>query len=58
MANGLCLLTKRLDQGRLVWPKMVGTCGSITLTPAQLAMLIEGEEDQKGVQWTAFPTQD
>lgn len=40
--DGLCLFTKRLDQGRLVWPTMVGIDGSITLTPAQLAMLIEG----------------
>ena len=40
--NGLCLFTKRLDQGSFVWPTMAGYDGSITLTPAQLAMLIEG----------------
>ena len=40
--NGLCLFTKRLDQGGFVWPVMAGFEGSITLTPAQLAMLIEG----------------
>lgn len=40
--NGLCLFTKRLDQGSFVWPRMAGYDGSITLTPAQLAMLIEG----------------
>ncbi|MCG7509080.1 IS66 family transposase [Mesorhizobium sp. IRAMC:0171] len=40
--NGLCLFTKRLDQGSFVWPVMAGFDGSITLTPAQLAMLIEG----------------
>lgn len=40
--NGLCLFTKRLDQGGFVWPRMAGIEGSITLSPAQLAMLIEG----------------
>ncbi|WP_376698602.1 IS66 family insertion sequence element accessory protein TnpB [Bradyrhizobium aeschynomenes] len=40
--NGLCLFTKRIDQGGFVWPAMAGYDGSITLTPAQLAMLIEG----------------
>ena len=40
--NGLCLFTKRLDQGGFVWPRMAGYEGSITLSPAQLAMLIEG----------------
>ena len=40
--NGLCLFTKRIDQGGFVWPTMTGFDGSITLTPAQLAMLIEG----------------
>jgi transposase len=40
--NGLCLFTKRLDQGGLAWPRMTGIEGSITLSPAQLAMLIEG----------------
>ncbi len=40
--NGLCLFTKRIDQGGSVWPVMAGYDGSITLTPAQLAMLIEG----------------
>jgi transposase len=32
---------KRLDQGSFAWPTMAGYDGSITLTPAQLAMLIE-----------------
>lgn len=40
--NGLCLFTKRLDQGGFVWPRLVETGGTITLRPAQLAMLIEG----------------
>ncbi|WP_410051248.1 IS66 family insertion sequence element accessory protein TnpB [Bradyrhizobium sp. SZCCHNR1011] len=40
--NGLCLFTKRIDQGDLMWPAMAGYDGPIALTPAQLAMLIEG----------------
>lgn len=40
--SGMCLFTKRIDQGAFVWPVMAGFDGSITLTPAQLAMLIEG----------------
>ncbi|WP_376698572.1 IS66 family insertion sequence element accessory protein TnpB [Bradyrhizobium aeschynomenes] len=31
--NGLCLFTKRIDQGGFVWPVMAGYNGSITLTP-------------------------
>lgn len=40
--NGLCLFTKRIDQGGFVWPRMVDPGGTIPLSPAQLAMLIEG----------------
>ena len=40
--NGLCLFTKRLDQGGFIWPRMIEPEGSVTLCPAQLAMLIEG----------------
>ena len=40
--NGLCLFTKRLDWGGFVWPRMAGFEGSVALSPAQLAMLIEG----------------
>jgi transposase len=38
--QGLCLLAKRLERGRFVWPQ--ATSGSISLTAAQLAMLLEG----------------
>ncbi|GAA4034864.1 IS66 family insertion sequence element accessory protein TnpB [Actimicrobium antarcticum] len=38
--DGLCLLAKRLEQGRFVWPQ--ATSGSVCLTPAQLSMLLEG----------------
>lgn len=38
--DGLCLLTKRLERGRFVWPQ--ATTGSVHLTQAQLSMLLEG----------------
>ena len=40
--NGLCLFTKRLDQGGFVRPKLVDQGGTVSLSPAQIAMLIEG----------------
>jgi transposase len=38
--DGLCLLAKRLERGRFIWPKAEN--GSVSLTPAQLSMLLEG----------------
>ena len=38
--QGLMLLAKRLERGRLVWPQ--ATSGSVSLTSAQLSMLLEG----------------
>ena len=38
--QGFCLFAKRLEKGRFVWP--VTKDGSVTLTPAQLSMLLEG----------------
>lgn len=38
--QGLCLFAKRLEQGRFVWPS--ADSGSVSLTPAQLSMLLEG----------------
>ena len=38
--QGLMLLAKRLERGRFVWPQ--ATSGSLSLTPAQLSMLLEG----------------
>ena len=38
--SGLCLFAKRLEQGKFVWPPIVD--GRLQLTPAQLALLIEG----------------
>ena len=36
----MCLFAKRLERGRFVWPQ--ATSGSVSLTPAQLSMLLEG----------------
>jgi transposase len=38
--DGLCLLAKRLERGRFVWPQAVN--GTVSLTQAQLSMLLEG----------------
>lgn len=38
--QGLCLYAKRLDRGRFVWP--AAERGAVSLTPAQLSMLLEG----------------
>lgn len=38
--QGACLFAKRLERGRFVWPAAKG--GSVAMTPAQLAMLLEG----------------
>ncbi len=40
--TGLCLFTKRIDQGHFVWPRISVAGGTIPLTTAQLAMLLEG----------------
>ncbi|MUU95558.1 IS66 family insertion sequence element accessory protein TnpB, partial [Escherichia coli] len=39
-ADGLCLFTKRLEEGQFIWP--VVRDGKVHLTPAQLSMLLEG----------------
>jgi len=38
---GLCLLTKRLEQGAFIWPA-ANTTGRIVLSAAQLAALLDG----------------
>jgi transposase len=38
--QGLCLFSKRLEKGHFVWP--VTNTGRVSLTPAQLSMLLEG----------------
>jgi transposase len=37
--TGMWLIAKRLEKGRFVWPPIVD--GSMTLTPAQFAILVE-----------------
>ena len=39
-ADGLCLLAKRLERGRFVWPQATG--GTVSLSQAQMSMLLEG----------------
>ena len=38
--QGLCLFAKRLEKGRFIWPSPAD--GKVTITPAQLGMLLEG----------------
>ena len=38
--QGACLFAKRLEQGRFVWPSCKD--GKVSLTAAQLSMLLEG----------------
>jgi transposase len=38
--DGMCLFAKRLERGRFVWPQAAS--GSMSLTAAQLSMLLEG----------------
>ena len=38
--QGACLFSKRLERGRFVWPSATG--GKITVSSAQLSMLLEG----------------
>ena len=38
--QGACLFTKRLEQGRFIWP--AAKEGKVSLSRAQLAMLMEG----------------
>ena len=40
--TGLCLFTKRLEEGRFAWPSPDEAGDSVRLTSAQLSMLIEG----------------
>lgn len=38
--QGSCLFSKRLEKGKFVWPSAKD--GKLSLTPAQLSMLLEG----------------
>ena len=38
--QGACLFSKRLERGRFIWPKLEN--GAVTISPAQLAYMLEG----------------
>ena len=46
--DGLCLFAKRLEKGRFIWPR--ATSGTVSLTPAQLSMLLEGIDWRRPVR--------
>lgn len=48
--DGLCLLAKRLERGRFVWPRTDE--GVAVLTPAQLSMLLEGIDWRRPLRTT------
>ena len=50
--DGMCLFAKRLERGRFVWPR--ATSGAVSLSPAQLSMLVEGI-DWRRVERTQRP---
>jgi len=41
-SQGFCLFAKRLEKGRFIWP--ITREGVVTLSPAQLSMLLEGSD--------------
>ena len=49
--DGLCLFAKRLERGRFVWPKAEN--GSVSLTRAQLSMLLEGSDWRSPIRTSA-----
>lgn len=46
--DGLCVLAKRLEMGRFIWPQAEN--GKIHLTQAQLSMLLEGIDWKRPVR--------
>jgi len=51
--SGLCLYAKRLEKGRFIWPPIVE--GRLLLTPAQLALLVEGIDWRRTVAPAPVP---
>ena len=45
---GACLITKWLERGRFIWPQ--ASSGTISLTSAQLSMLLEGIDWRRPVR--------
>lgn len=50
--QGMCLFSKRMDRGRFIWP--ITKAGKVSLTAAQLSMLLEGI-DWRRPERTATP---
>ena len=50
--DGLCLLAKRLERGRFVWPQ--AERGTVSISRAQLSMLLEGIDWRRPMR-TAAP---
>ena len=46
--QGLCLFSKRMDRGRFIWP--ITKAGKVSLTAAQLSMLLEGIDWRRPVR--------
>ena len=49
--QGACLFTKRLERGRFIWPQAEN--GSVSLSRAQLSMLLEGIDWRRPVRTSA-----
>ncbi len=49
--DGLCLFAKRLERGRFIWPHAEN--GTVSLTRAQLSMLLEGIDWRRPVRTSA-----
>ena len=48
--TGLCLYTKRLEQGIFVWPSTVEPGGTLMLSAQQMSLLIDGVDWRAPVQ--------
>jgi hypothetical protein len=51
--SGMCLFAKRLERGKFVWPPLAA--GTLTLTPAQTALLLEAMDWRRTVEPPAPP---
>jgi transposase len=51
--SGLCLLSKRLEKGKFVWPPVIDE--RLCLTPSQLQLLIEGMDWRRTVALEVQP---
>ena len=49
--DGLCLFVKRLERGRFIWPQAEE--GTISLSRAQLSMLLEGIDWRRPIRTSA-----